>query len=201
MVFGGGGGVGTAGSESLSVSELMALATELSEEQLDDDLELEMGLSGSLSLRDESLSFFPNELLSCFPDESLSPFELLWDLEGFEGFGASTNSSLAGFLAFFGTEVLTGGSIFFDETFSPFPGDDFEDDFELDDFELVALTIDSGVEGDFDLDDDLEDFEDFSDFSDFSFGGFSLFSLVWEPFLPETVLPCEEVELLLLAGI
>ena len=126
-----------AGSESLSSSELMALATELSEEELEEELELDIGLRGSLSLRDEgrSLSEPPAEDLlllkdpfSCFPEESLSPLELLWDFEDLEGF-ASMNSSLDDFLAFFGTEVLTGGSIFFDDPFSTFSDiDDFDDD-------------------------------------------------------------------------
>jgi len=83
--MGGGGGVGT-GSESLSSSELMALATELSEEVLD-ELELDIGLRGSLSPRDDGRSlsdpppdevlFLLKEFLSCFPDSFLSLFELL----------------------------------------------------------------------------------------------------------------------------
>lgn len=85
LEIGGGGGVGT-DSDSLSSSELMALATELAEEQLDDELELEMGLRGCFSLLEDgrSLSDPPdddllllNELFSCFPDDSLSPLELL----------------------------------------------------------------------------------------------------------------------------
>lgn len=188
LEMGGGGGVGT-GSESLSSSSDMALTTELAEEQLEDELELEIGLKGSLSLRDDGLSLSdppPDDLLllkdplSCFPEDSRSLLELLWDLEDFEGF-TSINSSFADFFAFFGTCVLTGGSIFFEDTFSLFSEEDLDDDLELDDFELVALTTGSGVEGDlddFDDEDDLEDLEDFSGFSLFSFGGFSTFSLV-----------------------
>lgn len=84
--------------------------------------------------------------------------------------------------------MLTGGSIFFDEPFSPFSDDDLEEDLELN-FELVALTV-SGLHGDLEdfEEDDLEDL-DFSDFSVLSFDGFSGFSLVCDPFLPETVLP------------
>ena len=74
--------------------------------------------------------------------------------------GPAGGSSNSDFRNFFGTEVLLGGSIFFEEFFSAFPAD--FDDFDLEDTEEDST---SGIFGDFLL-------EDFSLFADFSFSLF-----------------------------